>query len=187
MPPPLTKTTLEVNPIKEWSPDSGTDPPLSSFFQILLAGYLIDISGHPEVISVLSPLIRYLKPPDPPLTDTIGHQNITCLLNASCHFEVTKDGTSKGTFRSVNEAVISILFEMVEEVYRNRPLQAVFHAGACGFADTAVIFGGGCGAGKSTIVAGLQSFGWKYLSDDLCLIGPSKGRLLPLPLPQPIK
>jgi HprK-related kinase A len=43
------------------------------------------------------------------------------------------------------------------------------------------------GSGKSTLCAGLVSRGWRLLSDELTLIDPDSGRLVPIPRPVSLK
>jgi HprK-related kinase A len=43
------------------------------------------------------------------------------------------------------------------------------------------------GSGKSTLCAGLVSAGWRLLSDELTLIDPASGRIVPLPRPISLK
>lgn len=51
----------------------------------------------------------------------------------------------------------------------------------------AVIITGYPGAGKSTLCAALVSRGWRLLSDELTLVRPSDGRLIPVPRPISLK
>jgi len=64
---------------------------------------------------------------------------------------------------------------------------AVLHASAVNINNKALIFAGKCGAGKSTLVAGLQRHGFSYLSDDICPLEPGSGNLIPVPMCQTIK
>lgn len=44
-----------------------------------------------------------------------------------------------------------------------------------------------CGSGKSTLCAGLVLHGWRLLSDEVTLVRPDDGRLVPLPRPVSLK
>lgn len=43
------------------------------------------------------------------------------------------------------------------------------------------------GSGKSTLAAALGLKGWRFLSDEFCLIRPEDGYIIPLPRPTPLK
>ncbi len=43
------------------------------------------------------------------------------------------------------------------------------------------------GSGKSTLAAALSLRGWRFLSDEFCLIRPSDSKIIPIPRPTPLK
>ncbi len=43
------------------------------------------------------------------------------------------------------------------------------------------------GSGKSTLAAALSHSGWRFLSDEFCIIHPSDGKIIPIPRPTPLK
>jgi HprK-related kinase A len=43
------------------------------------------------------------------------------------------------------------------------------------------------GSGKSTLAAALSHRGWRFLSDEFCLIRPSDSKIIPIPRPTPLK
>jgi HprK-related kinase A len=43
------------------------------------------------------------------------------------------------------------------------------------------------GSGKSTLCAALARSGWRFLSDEFCIIRPVDGQILPIPRPTPLK
>ncbi len=43
------------------------------------------------------------------------------------------------------------------------------------------------GSGKSTLCSALAQRGWRFLSDEFCMIRPSDGQILPIPRPTPLK
>lgn len=63
----------------------------------------------------------------------------------------------------------------------------ILHAGVVAWGDRALLLPGEPGAGKSTLCAGLVARGWRLLSDELALIRPERGDILPLPRPISLK
>lgn len=63
----------------------------------------------------------------------------------------------------------------------------VIHAAAIERNGKALIFPAPPGSGKSTLTAGLINRGWRLLSDELTLLDPLTGRLLPLARPVSLK
>jgi hypothetical protein len=63
----------------------------------------------------------------------------------------------------------------------------VLHAAVVARGGRALLLPGEPGAGKSTLCAGLVARGWRLLSDELALIRPDRGDLLPLPRPISLK
>jgi len=61
------------------------------------------------------------------------------------------------------------------------------HAAVVERAGRALILPAPPGAGKSTLCAGLVSRGWRLLSDELTLIDPATGNVVPLPRPVSLK
>ena len=63
----------------------------------------------------------------------------------------------------------------------------ILHAGVIEKGGHAVIMAAPPSSGKSTLCAGLVARGWRLLSDELALISPEDGRLIPLPRPVSLK
>lgn len=63
----------------------------------------------------------------------------------------------------------------------------VLHAAVVERAGNALLLPAPPGAGKSTLCAGLVSRGWRLLSDELCLIDPDTGAIVPLARPISLK
>jgi len=63
----------------------------------------------------------------------------------------------------------------------------IIHAAVVERDGRAVILAAGSGAGKSTLCAGLVLRGWRLLSDELALLRPHDGMLIPLPRPVSLK
>lgn len=63
----------------------------------------------------------------------------------------------------------------------------ILHAAVLERGGRALILPAPSGSGKSTLCAALALSGWRLLSDELALIRPSDGRLLPIPRPVSLK
>lgn len=63
----------------------------------------------------------------------------------------------------------------------------ILHAGVVARDERALLLPGVPGAGKSTLCAGLVARGWRLLSDELVLIRPERGDVIPLPRPISLK
>jgi HprK-related kinase A len=55
----------------------------------------------------------------------------------------------------------------------------LFHAGAVTANGQGLLLPGGSGSGKSTLVAGLLAAGFGYLSDEVAVVAPTTGQVLP--------
>ena len=63
----------------------------------------------------------------------------------------------------------------------------MLHAAVVERAGRAAMFSGRAGSGKSTLCAALVNRGWRLLSDEVALIRPSDGRIVPAPRPVSLK
>jgi HprK-related kinase A len=63
----------------------------------------------------------------------------------------------------------------------------MFHSAVVEKASRAAILAGPPGSGKSTLCAALLARGWRLLSDELALLDPVRGWLLPIPRPVALK
>ena len=63
----------------------------------------------------------------------------------------------------------------------------IFHSAVVEKAGRAAILAGPPGSGKSTLCAALLARGWRLFSDELALLDPARGWLLPLPRPVALK
>jgi HprK-related kinase A len=63
----------------------------------------------------------------------------------------------------------------------------ILHAAALARGEDALILPGASGCGKSTLCAALLGHGWRLLSDELALLRPADGMLIPLPRPLSLK
>jgi HprK-related kinase A len=63
----------------------------------------------------------------------------------------------------------------------------IFHSAVVEKAGRAAILAGPPGSGKSTLCAALVARGWRLFSDELALLDPARGCLLPIPRPVALK
>jgi HprK-related kinase A len=63
----------------------------------------------------------------------------------------------------------------------------IFHSAVVEKAGRAAILAGPPGSGKSTLCAALLARGWRLFSDELALLDPARGWLLPIPRPVALK
>jgi HprK-related kinase A len=63
----------------------------------------------------------------------------------------------------------------------------IFHSAVVEKAGRAAILAGPPGSGKSTLCATLLGRGWRLLSDELALLDPARGWILPIPRPVALK
>lgn len=63
----------------------------------------------------------------------------------------------------------------------------MLHAGVLERNGKALILPAMPGSGKSTLSAALAQRGWRFLSDEFCLIHPDHGQIIPIPRPTPLK
>ena len=63
----------------------------------------------------------------------------------------------------------------------------IVHAAVVEKSGSALLLPAPPGSGKSTLCAGLVTRGWRLLSDELALIDPATGRIIPLPRPIGLK
>jgi HprK-related kinase A len=65
--------------------------------------------------------------------------------------------------------------------------QLMLHAAVLEKHGKALILPALPGSGKSTLAAALAQRGWRFLSDEFCLIHPTDGQVIPIPRPTPLK
>jgi HprK-related kinase A len=63
----------------------------------------------------------------------------------------------------------------------------IFHSAVVEKAGRAAVLAGPPGSGKSTLCAALLGRGWRLLSDEMALLDPARGWLLPIPRPVALK
>jgi HprK-related kinase A len=72
-------------------------------------------------------------------------------------------------------------------VHAQCPQFLAVHSAVLARGDAALILPAPSGSGKSTLCAALAFRGWRLLSDELALIDPASGQVLPLPRPISLK
>jgi hypothetical protein len=72
-------------------------------------------------------------------------------------------------------------------IYQNAHQYLVFHCAVVEKGGAAILFPGWSGTGKTTLCAALVCKGWRLLSDELAVIRPSDGMVLPIARPLSLK
>ena len=80
-------------------------------------------------------------------------------------------------------AFAHLLFEANQQAIEQTAGVTRMHASAAALDDAAVVMPGAMGAGKSTLVAGLMTRGFAYLTDEVVALDPSSGAVVPYPKP----
>ena len=80
-------------------------------------------------------------------------------------------------------AFAHLMFEANQQAIEQTVGVARMHASAAARHDAAVVMPGAMGAGKSTLVAGLMTRGFAYLTDEVVAFDPSTGGVIPYPKP----
>ncbi len=80
-------------------------------------------------------------------------------------------------------AFAHLLFEANQQAVEQTVGMARLHASAAALDDAAVVMPGAMGAGKSTLVAGLMTRGFGYLTDEVVAFDPNTGTVVPYPKP----
>jgi hypothetical protein len=82
---------------------------------------------------------------------------------------------------SLSDLIYQIKYQVIRHLMEARSNLLWFHAGAAALGETAIMFSGLSGRGKSTLVVNLCDRGWKYLSDDILPLNIDTGQFLPFP------
>ena len=72
-------------------------------------------------------------------------------------------------------------------IARHAEQNLMLHAAVLAKHDKALILPAPPGSGKSTLCAALAQSGWRFLSDEFCIVRPLDGQILPIPRPTPLK
>jgi len=117
------------------------------------------------------------------LTSTPGHVvgDLRIVLRDGCYrLFVNNECTAERI--SYNDLYPHVTHGVVEQFIHARPDLIWLHAGGVMHDNTAVVFAGPWGHGKSTLVMRLHEQGWAYLSDDVVPFDPRTHLLFPFPL-----
>jgi hypothetical protein len=80
-----------------------------------------------------------------------------------------------------DDILLNAEHEIVTRFIRAFPALLWFHAGAAAHQQSAILFVGESGQGKSALVTTLCQKGWMYLSDEVIPVNPKSGELFPFP------
>lgn len=72
-------------------------------------------------------------------------------------------------------------------IYKQAHQNLMLHAAVLEKQGNAIVLPALPGSGKSTLAAALAHSGWRFLSDEFCIIRPEDRRILPIPRPTPLK
>jgi len=102
-------------------------------------------------------------------------------------FAFSENGVER--IRSANPAqIVGALWQaLLEQIHPGTEWLAFAHGGAVARHGEAVGICGPSGFGKSTLIGGLASDGFDYLSDDLLALTSPRGLVIPMPVPISIK
>jgi hypothetical protein len=102
-------------------------------------------------------------------------------------YALSEDGVEQ--IRSSNPAqIIGALWQTVlQRIHPDITWLALAHGGAVARNGEAIGVCGPSGIGKSTLIGGLVSEGFDYLSDDLLALASPRGLVIPIPVPISIK
>jgi len=95
-------------------------------------------------------------------------------------FRVTRAGTTVGRYPSLFELVSGLEREILSDGYRRLPGPGL-HAGAVAHNGRTLLFPGGPGSGKTSLVLSLLLKGWTLLSDELAAVNHSTPQIEPFP------
>ena len=127
--------------------------------------------------------------------DTLRHRfkalETTCAEGAAARFEVKLEGHAPYFFwngaariacESLSHLIESLNYEIALDLIEARPDLLWLHAASAALGGQAVTLAGESGRGKSTLVTGLCSRGWSFMSDDVSPLDPATGLLIPFAL-----
>ncbi len=72
-------------------------------------------------------------------------------------------------------------------IARNAQHYLLLHAAVLEKNEKSLILPALPGSGKSTLAAALSHTGWRFLSDEFCIVNPRDGKIIPIPRPTPLK
>ena len=133
-------------------------------------------SDAPEVLVGIERIFRQMLEPEP--TRIVGHFEV---YGENDKYHLCGGRADDAGSRSLPDVLIRLKYKVIRHLIQARPDLLWFHAGAAAHGGHAVLFLGGCGQGKSTLVTGLCALGWGYLADDAVPLDTSSGEVFPFP------
>lgn len=117
------------------------------------------------------------------LTPTPGHVigDLRIVPGDGCH-RLFVNGVCTAERIDCDDLYPHVRRSVVSQFIQARPDLIWLHAGGVAHNNTAAVFTGSWGHGKSTLVMRLHERGWAYLSDDVLPIDPHTSMVLPFPL-----
>lgn len=150
-------------------------------YRIQILSFTVSISGPDDVLDAMR--IAFPAALEWPGTPTQGlHLNLCVIRShgAPSTWSVVEDGVITHICHSSAELELLLIWlinsRAVEWIGKDHLL---FHAGAVAIGQTGIILAGRSGSGKSTLTAALVAEGLAYFSDEVAVVGPDSGALLP--------
>lgn len=145
-------------------------------------------SALPEVLSDLELLYGWFRTDSPP-ADALFFEILLESSNPRAKPDYVvrtpdRDFIAGPDRRAVMPELVAALNQ---QIIRRRLDVMHFHAGVMSFEGQGVLMPAYSGTGKTTLVAGLLSRGWKYLSDEFAMIDPDTLMIQPFPKPMCVK
>jgi hypothetical protein len=168
-------------PVPDWS--RKPEPEWSARWTCRIGDLVVRFAIEPSaLVSVVRILFRHLEVAKsaPDLSFEIRHtgpHEAALILNG---VERMRAPIPRGFKDAVHRAIL-------EHLYPEYDWFAVLHAGAVRRGEVGITLPAESGSGKTTLIAYLISHGYDYYADDIVAIAPTKGVILPWPLPLSVK
>lgn len=159
-------------------------PPLNKYIFSLCSKNILVFYPNEELLTNLREIFGHLEQTDqgePQLEFSIVH-------NESGKYDLYLAGRRRAKCLSVMEIIPWLNGLIFEKLSKALTKYQLIHAGVVAQGGNAILFPGSSGCGKSTLVTAMAATGrWRYLSDELALIGEGKGTVFPYPQAASIK
>lgn len=133
----------------------------------------------------IRPLFEHLEIDDVACCEVNAHVDFE-IRDTPNGYEIASDGTSMGTFKSMDQLLESMTAKLVDVVHDRSENAFSLHAAVIGYGDRCILMPGRSGSGKSTLTAALVAAGYSYYTDDTALLD-EEFRAIPLPSPLVLK
>jgi hypothetical protein len=134
-------------------------------------------SDVPEVTAAVASIFAAMLVPAS--THGVGHIRVS---RNGGPYHVSRDTVGEREDESLLEVLRHVRFSVIQALIEARSDLLWLHAGAATLHGRAIVLPGARGRGKSTIVTGLCTRGWTYLSDDIVPLSPSSSHVVSFPL-----